>query len=374
MKLTRWIRWTVLALVVVAMVTTGACGKAANEAPVITSLTANPVSVVPGETSNITCVASDPDDDTLTYSWTVTGGTISGVGSTVTWIAPSVAGTFTISVTVDDGEGGTDTGTVSVPVVVATGSISVESNPPGAEIYLDGSDTGNITPYVITGVEAGAHTVRLTYSHYKDRQEQVRVNAGETTYINWALTHAPAQTVTIQPGPDVSMDAHVEEVIPDGNLGLSETIWIGEWPGGQRNRAYLQFDLSSIPTTAVVLKAELSLYYHNSSAAQPVDIGAYEVTSSWNDGTITWNVQPTSAPTPEYVRKVQATATDYFISWYIDDLVQGWIDGSIANYGVVLRDTDETTTKACKGFYASDWVYGPRRPGLVIQYYDAIDP
>ncbi len=374
MKLPRWIRWTVLALVVVAMVTTGACGKAANEAPVITSLTANPVSVVPGETSNITCVASDPDDDTLTYSWTATGGTISGVGSTVTWIAPSVAGTFTISVTVDDGEGGTDTGTVSVPVVVATGSISVESNPPGAEIFLDGSDTGNITPYVITGVEAGAHTVRLTYSHYKDRQEQVRVNAGETTYINWALTHAPAQTVTIQPGPDVSMDAHVEEVIPDGNLGLSETIWIGEWPGGQRNRAYLQFDLSSIPTTAVVLKAELSLYYHNSSAAQPVDIGAYEVTSSWNDGTITWNVQPTSASTPEYVRKVQATATDYFISWYIDDLVQGWIDGSIANYGVVLRDTDETTTKACKGFYASDWVYGPRCPKLVIQYYDAIDP
>ncbi len=375
MKLTRWIQWTVLVLVVVAMVTTGACGKGGNEAPVITSLTASSASVGPGETSSITCVASDPDDDTLTYSWTATGGTISGVGSTVTWIAPGVGGTsFTISVTVDDGEGETVTGTVAVPVVVATGSISVESNPPGAEIYLDGSDTGNITPYVITDVEAGSHTVRLTYLHYKDRQGQVRVNAGETTYINWVLTHAPAQTVSIQPGPDVSMDAHVEEVIPDGNLGLSETIWIGEWAGGQANRAYLQFDLSSIPTTAVVLDAELALYYHNSSAAQPVDIGAYEVTSSWNEGTITWNVQSTSAPTPEYVRSLQATATDYFISWYIDDLVQGWIDGSIANYGVVLRDIDETTTKACKGFYASEWVYGPRRPNLIIQYYDAVGP
>jgi hypothetical protein len=374
MKLARWIRWTVLVLIVIAMVNTGACGKAENEPPVITSVTATPANVGLGDTTTLACVASDTDEDTITYSWTVTGGTISGEGSTVTWIAPSVEGDFTISVTVDDGEGGTDTGTVEVSVVVTAGSISVESNPSGAAIYLDGSDTGNISPHVIIGVEAGAHTVRLTYSHYKDRQEQVRVSAGETTYINWVLTRAPAQTITIQPAPDVSMDAHVEEVIPDGNLGLSETIWIGEWPGGQRNRSYLQFDLSSIPTTAVVLKAELRLYYHSSSSVQPVDVGAYEVTSSWNDSTITWNVQPTSASTPEYVRTVPANVTDYFESWYIEDLAQGWIDGSITNYGVVLRDTDETTTKACKGFYASDLVYGPRRPALVIEYYDAIDP
>jgi len=376
MKLTRWIQWTVLVLVVVAMVATGACGKGGNEAPVITSLTASSASVGPGETSSITCVASDPDDDTLTYSWTATGGTISGVGSTVTWIAPSAEGTFTISVTVDDGEGETVTGTVAVPVVivVTTGSINIQSNPAGAEIYLDGSDTGNITPYVMTDVEAGSHTLRLTYRHYKDREEAVRVNAGEITYINWALTHALAQTVTIQPDSATGKDAHVEEVIPDGNLGSSDTIWVGEWAGGQRNRAYLQFDLSAIPTTAVVLDVELALYYHNSSAAQPVDIGAYEVTSSWNEGTITWNVQPTSAPTLAHVRTVPAAVTNYFMSWYIDDLVQGWIDGSIANYGVVLKDIDETTTKACKGFYASDWTYGPRRPKLVISYYDPTGP
>jgi hypothetical protein len=319
-------------------------------------------------------MASDPDGDTLSYSWTATGGTISGVGSTVTWVAPSAEGTFTISVAVDDGKGGTDTATVAISVVVAAGSISVQSNPPGAEIYLDGSDTGNITPYVITDVNAGGHTVRVTYLHYKDRQEEVRVIAGETTSINWALTYVRADMVTIQPGSPVGEDAHVEEVIPDGNLGSSETIWVGEWSGGQLNRSYLRFDLSSIPTTAVVLDAQLSLYYHNSSSAQPIDVGAYEVTSSWNDSSITWNVQPTSAPTPEYVRSVQATATNSNVSWYIEDLVQGWSDGSIANYGLVLKDIDETTTKACKGFYASEQIYGPRRPKLVITYYDPADP
>jgi hypothetical protein len=226
MKFARWIRWTVLVLIVIAMVNTGACADTANEAPVITSVTATSANVGLGGTTTVACVATDPDEDTITYSWTVTDGTISGEGSTVTWIAPSVEGNFTISVAVDDGEGGADTGTVAVSVVVTTGSISVESNPSGAAIHLDGSDTGNITPHVITGIEPGTHTVRLTYSHYKDseewvvvadphtaglisshykdRQEQVRVSAGETTYVNWVLARAPAQAVPFVPVIDRS--------------------------------------------------------------------------------------------------------------------------------------------------------------------------
>jgi len=343
---------------------------------VITSLTASPESVFPGESSTIACVASDPDDDTLTYSWTATGGTISGVGRTVTWIAPSAEGTFTIRVTVDDGREGTDTGTVAVTVLVpvTTGSISVQSNPAGAEVYLDGSDTGNITPYMITDVEEGPYTVRLTLWHYKDREETVTVIAGETTYINWALTHAAPQTVMIQPGPAFGKDAYVDEIAANMNFGALHSIFVGEYPGGQLNRAYLQFDLSSISTTAVVLDAELSLYYHTSNPAQPVDVGVYEVTSVWDEMTITWNFQPTSAPTPEDTTTVPAAATSSFISWSIDDLVQGWIDGSSANYGVMLKDIDETITKAFKSFYASDWGTPPARPKLVISYFDPTDP
>lgn len=105
-----------------------------------------------------------------------------------------------------------------------------------------------------------------------------------------------------------------------------------------------------------------------------MDVGVYEVTSVWDDMTITWNFQPTSAPAPEYVLTVPAAATSIFISWSIDDLVQGWIDRPATNYGVVLKDIDETITKACKGFSASDWVTPPERAKLVISYFDPTDP
>lgn len=54
----------------------------------------------------LTTTASDPDGDTLLYSYTVTGGRITGEGVNVTWDLSGVTpGTYTASVEVDDGCG-----------------------------------------------------------------------------------------------------------------------------------------------------------------------------------------------------------------------------------------------------------------------------
>ena len=90
-----------------------------NRDPEILSLVANPVTVLPQGRLMITCTASDPDGDVLSYSWKVSDGSITGVGNTVTWVAPDREGTFTITVTVDDGEGGKDVRDVSVTVLLA---------------------------------------------------------------------------------------------------------------------------------------------------------------------------------------------------------------------------------------------------------------
>ena len=87
-----------------------------NAAPVIESLTANPQDVGPRGTSTITCVASDADGDPLIYGWLAPGGTLSGVGPSVTWTAPATAGVYDISCLVDDGRGGMTFATASVYV------------------------------------------------------------------------------------------------------------------------------------------------------------------------------------------------------------------------------------------------------------------
>jgi len=95
----------------------------ANRRPVITSLTPEATTIIPGGKTSITCEANDADGDKLSYTWSASGGTVSGQGKTITWQAaekdgkPVANGNYVISVTVDDGkEGGTVKGECSITV------------------------------------------------------------------------------------------------------------------------------------------------------------------------------------------------------------------------------------------------------------------
>lgn len=79
---------------------------APNHPPVIESLTAEWDRLKRASNTPITCLASDPDDDELSYTWLANGGNITGEGDTVTWVAPNDYGTYTITVIVTDGRGG----------------------------------------------------------------------------------------------------------------------------------------------------------------------------------------------------------------------------------------------------------------------------
>jgi len=92
-----------------------------NQAPVISSFAASTSSITvpcpPGQVSDtcpttpttsvgLTTTATDPDGDTLLYTYTTTGGTIRGDGANATWDLSGLApGTYTASVEVDDGCG-----------------------------------------------------------------------------------------------------------------------------------------------------------------------------------------------------------------------------------------------------------------------------
>lgn len=87
-----------------------------NGQPTITSITANPTTVMPEQTSTIEVSASDPDNDALTYSYTSTGGNIAGNGNSVTFTAGQVEGAASIMVTVSDGRGGIATSSTTLTI------------------------------------------------------------------------------------------------------------------------------------------------------------------------------------------------------------------------------------------------------------------
>ena len=106
-----------------------------NVAPIVASSVSSASITLPCPegTSSDTCTASasrsvtlnagatDADNDTLLYTWSVTGGTLSGEGASVAWDLSTVSpGTYTATVQVNDGNGHVVPGTVTVTVAVCT--------------------------------------------------------------------------------------------------------------------------------------------------------------------------------------------------------------------------------------------------------------
>ncbi|NLT67432.1 MAG: PKD domain-containing protein [Acidobacteria bacterium] len=75
-----------------------------NKPPTIECLTTT-MDVASGSTIELRARATDPEGAPLTYTWTSTGGTVSGTGETATFNAAGVrAGSYTVTATVDDGK------------------------------------------------------------------------------------------------------------------------------------------------------------------------------------------------------------------------------------------------------------------------------
>ena len=250
-----------------------------------------------------------------------------------------------------------------------TGIIEVNSTPAGAKIYLDGVDTGMATPFTFINKEAGTYVIKLDAFHYKIWEENVIVIANETTYLNPFLTHASTQYSTLQPDSAEGKDAAVSSRFPESEYGSWPIIDVGNTAAGTILRSYIQFDLSSVPENARVIYAYLDLYQYATSGTENFIIDLHKVTSEWQEGTINWNSQPTYSTEAEDSVTITVGAVTGK-SWEIDDLVQGWLNGTISNYGMALIDADETSVDTLAYFYSSDYIDDTaKRPELEIDYY-----
>ncbi len=78
---------------------------AINDAPQIAAVQKSVPFVAPGESAQLNCLATDANQDPLTFIWTATGGTFSGSGQAVQWTAPTTEGAVELKVKVSDGRG-----------------------------------------------------------------------------------------------------------------------------------------------------------------------------------------------------------------------------------------------------------------------------
>ena len=195
----------------------------------------------------------------------------------------------------------------------------------------------------------------------------IATNSAGTVTSTATVTVASIETLTLQPGSE-GKDAEVMSISPEGNFGDTAYLSVGIFTVPFA-RSYLQFDLNSIPSEAVIIDANLGLYYDSSYELTSLPIGLFRVTESWTEDTVTWDDQPTYLQQPSDIQILSKEQNNGFVYWQIIDLVEQWKAGIIDNYGMVLLDTDESSDDGGVEFFSSDWTSASQRPKLVIDYY-----
>ena len=171
---------------------------------------------------------------------------------------------------------------------------------------------------------------------------------------------------TLQTGD--TYDVFVASYMPTTNMNTGDTrapyLRTGkDSPYGIR-RSYIRFWTNQINDVIgagnVITQAYFDMYLYSSSGT--ITLKAYQVPNSWGPSTVTWNTQP------GYTGSV-VTGSHYTDGWYRMDVTswaQGWSNGTINNYGLMVKDNIEYSTSIWATFRSSDNWYAERRPRLVL--------
>jgi len=208
---------TIVSIIAIVFLFNFGCGSPqaarANQPPFIEKIV-GPTSWAPGQGAQITCLASDPDGDKLTYSWTADKGTISGEGPTITWVPPSGMGKYNVTVVVSDGKGGEARGTTEETVVVnIDGSVNADA-PVVLKLTVPSKDvvtaTKRIRIWMAASVECVVNSSNLQNVKYSWSAASGKIQPAKE------FTEGSAPKVTwIAPG--AAGDYTLDVLVTDGN-------------------------------------------------------------------------------------------------------------------------------------------------------------
>jgi subtilisin family serine protease len=190
----------------------------------------------------------------------------------------------------------------------------------------------------------------------------------------------PEPKVTLQQGHDGytgSQDTYLYQWAPDTNYCTAGQFRMGYH---QQYASIVRFDVTSVPTDVVVTSATLQVYANGWDGANNIGIDAFYITRTVNLCQATWNQAETSvdwgiAGCNSTNNDRRAAPEDSIVTtgnyqWYSFDLtavVQGWVNRTLANNGVLLRAAQYSDLGPF--YFASAENSDPSlRPKLLITY------
>lgn len=167
----------------------------------------------------------------------------------------------------------------------------------------------------------------------------------------------------------VAQDTYVTSSLPDNNWGTSNFLRLGynlNNPNYGAVRVFLKFDLSSIPSRAVINSARFRVYMHTAtpSGDQSMGVETRHLAGGWSEYAVTWNSHQ-----PDWGSVIGTSWVDTAVGWRESDataLVRDWVSGQHANDGVLFM-ADERVQERQRIYYSREAGNG-LHPRLIVDY------
>ena len=218
----------------------------------------------------------------------------------------------------------------------------------------------NIT-YTLTDLGEGKYTVDMTVSeeYLKDKHRVYPVTIDPT--VTWTGTTYMYDTY-------VANNSYKNENFYSSSVTL---LRAGMLPSGSATtRSLLHWP--KIPSTVndkYISSANLSLY-ETGTGSSGSTVRAYRVSKAWNKSTVTWADQPTVDSSCYATFTTKGTAGSVNTA-SVKTFVQDIANESNTNYGLMLRNTSESSTSKYVGYYNSRYTANAAyKPKLQIVYAD----
>jgi hypothetical protein len=218
------------------------------------------------------------------------------------------------------------------------------------------------------GVPTPTATTRATNTPTATRTPTVTSATTPTATRTPTQTSTKTATATVTRTPTATpvnftlcaiADAYILQEVADSNTGSYPSLRVAfsTGPDSFHERALVRFDLSKLPATAIVKSAFFQAYLDAAGGSQAqVNMEVYQVKGAWTEGGVTWSNQPAISLSPS--GSAALGKTPGYKSWNVKDLVQGWINGSIPNYGLELRGPE--TSWWSRTFSSREGTYCPQ--------------
>ena len=154
-----------------------------------------------------------------------------------------------------------------------------------------------------------------------------------TTYI--AASTVPGCSAPGTQTVSSNADSWVDQQSATNNFGGDSILKVRSLTGNSNMRALVRFGLPALPSGCTVTAATLRLWAGSFSSGRTLQ--AYQVASSWTEGGVTWNNQPSTTGTP-----ATTASGSGWRQWTVTSLVQAMYSGT--NNGFLIRDSVENAS------------------------------